>query len=74
MSKAVKKIFGGGSQPKPPVYTPPPDPQIAKDQIAAANAAERAKLRAQTGRESTNVTGGEGDVTKPNVRKTVLGA
>ena len=74
VAKAIKSLFGGGSQPQPAPYVPPPDPQIAKDAISAANAAERARIRAKTGRMSTNTTGGEGDTSAATTLKTVLGS
>ena len=66
-------LFGGGS-PAAPTYEPAPDPQIAKDAISKANAEERAKIRAKSGRASTNVTGGEGVTETAQVKKTTLGS
>ena len=59
--------------PAPP--PPPPPPPTANDaDVQAAGLAERKRMRAASGRASTILTGGGGDLTPaPTSAKTLLG-
>ena len=52
-------IFSAPKAPPPPP-PPPPPPERSSAEVAAEAAAERKRLRAQRGRASTILTGGQG--------------
>ncbi len=54
----------------PPAPPPPPEPEDPSVQQAADD--RRAVLRLAKGRSDTNVTGGLGDVSDPNIRRRAL--
>jgi hypothetical protein len=70
MTKAVSKLFGGGT---PSLPKPQPVPTIADPNVQAAADAQRVAAAQAAGRASTVLTSGLGDTSAPKLKTATLG-
>lgn len=70
MTKAISKIFGGGT---PSLPKEQPVPTLADPNVQQAAEAQRLAAAQAAGRGSTILTSGLGDTSRPNVMKSTLG-